>query len=73
MTDLSCACSVWPDMPCTSPATQEDLLCDACRQMKGSRAGYMHLSPMKGGVHTTSTFSLGSIQLPSSGAMKARG
>ena len=31
--DARCQCSRYPDVPCESAITQEDLLCDGCRMV----------------------------------------
>jgi len=36
----TCQCDILPDRPCPDPITQEDLLCDACRESQ--RDGMMH-------------------------------
>jgi hypothetical protein len=38
----TCQCDVLPDRPCPAPITQEDLLCDACRESR--QDGMMHAS-----------------------------
>jgi len=36
MPSLTCGCDIFPTIECASLATQEDLLCDECRQYDGS-------------------------------------
>lgn len=39
--DVRCQCTrLGPGNPCTAPMTQEDLLCDACRN-RDTRAGHL--------------------------------
>ena len=42
-TAAKCQCRVFPGFPCAETATQEDLLCDACRSRCEILVGTRHL------------------------------
>jgi hypothetical protein len=39
---VTCQCDVIPERPCPAPVTQEDLLCDTCREAR--KPGMIHAS-----------------------------